>query len=357
MHPHSAMAEYLFGPYTKVLRDLVHSRVSVKHRDVEKIKTMLNGVLAKYLVNAVDEIYGTLAYALKIAINSIYGLTAAKFENAFHDPRNIDNIVAKRGALFMVDLKEAVEARGGKVIHIKTDSIKLEDPSDELIEFVMNFGKRYGYTFEVEHKFEKICLVNDAVYIAKLADDDPDAPGEWTATGTQFAVPYVFKTLFSKEPITFSDICETKSVNGDFYLDMNEKLPDVTEFEILKDARNKIKSEQKITRKENALIEQYAELSDEELDTKIANGHDYHFVGKVGLFCPMKPNTDGGILYRYADNKYSAATGSKGYRWMEAETVKNLDKESDIDHSYYTSLVDDAIDTINTYGDFEQFIA
>ena len=130
-----------------------------------------------------------LAQALKIAINSVYGLTAAKFENPFRDPRNKDNIVAKRGALFMIDLRHAVEEQGYKVIHVKTDSIKIANPDDYILNFIVERGKRYGYNFEVEHIFDRICLVNNAVYIAKLADDDPEDPGKWTATGTQFAVP------------------------------------------------------------------------------------------------------------------------------------------------------------------------
>ena len=32
------------------------------------------------------------------ALNSMYGLTSARFSNPFKDPRNVDNIVAKRGA-------------------------------------------------------------------------------------------------------------------------------------------------------------------------------------------------------------------------------------------------------------------
>ena len=42
----------------------------------------------------------------------------------FRDNRNKDNIVAKRGALFMIDLKTCVQDRGFTVAHIKTDSIK-----------------------------------------------------------------------------------------------------------------------------------------------------------------------------------------------------------------------------------------
>ena len=53
----------------------------------------------------------------------------------------------------------------------------------------------YGYNFEHEATYERMCLVNDAVYIARYLNKD-GTPGKWTATGTQFAVPYVFKTLF-----------------------------------------------------------------------------------------------------------------------------------------------------------------
>ena len=38
--------------------------------------------------------------------------------------------------------------------------------------------------------------------------------GKWTATGKQFQVPYVFKTLFSHEKIEFEDMCETFSTTS-----------------------------------------------------------------------------------------------------------------------------------------------
>ena len=60
---------------------------------------------------------------------------------------------------------------------------------------------------------------------------------------------------------------------------------------------------------------------------------------------------------REKDGKYNGATGTIGYRWLEAETVKLLGKEHDIDRSYYAKLVDAAKDDISEYGDFEWFIA
>ena len=135
MHPSSIIAENLFGPYTKNFKDLVDARLYIKHKDYDSARKMLDGRLAKYLTD--EKAAKQLSKVLKIPINSVYGLTAAKFSNAFHDPRNIDNIVAKRGALFMINLKHEVQKRGFTVAHIKTDSIKIPDATPEIINFVM----------------------------------------------------------------------------------------------------------------------------------------------------------------------------------------------------------------------------
>lgn len=352
MHPHSILAEELFGPeYTKRFKELVDARIAIKHKDFDRARKMLGGVLSKYLTD--EKSAADLADALKIAINSVYGLTSAKFETAFRDIRNKDNIVAKRGALFMINLKHYVQSLGFKVAHIKTDSIKIPNATPKIIEQVIEFGKLYGYTFEHEATYEKMCLVNNAVYVAKYKDGKH--AGEWTATGAQFQVPYVFKKLFSKESIEFADMCETKAVTTALYLDLNEKLPDVSLYEALYELRNSNKDN--ITKKQQRLLDDYADMSDQELLDKIATGHDYHFVGKVGQFCPIKPGCGGGLLQREKDGKYFAATASKDYRWLESESVKLLGKENDIDRSYYDALVDAAVDSISKYGDFEWFIS
>lgn len=359
MHPHSAMAEVLFGvKFTRIFREIVYGRVHIKHEAWAEVNSMLDGKLTPYIQKVINGEMSakSLADALKIAINSVYGLTAAAFDNLFRDPRNVDNIVAKRGALFMVDLQEEVEKRGFTVAHIKTDSIKIPDATPEIIQFVMDFGKKYGYNFEHEATYDKMCLVNDAVYIARYKNKDGTL-GDWTATGTQFAVPYVFKKLFSKEPIEFEDMCETKQVTTALYLDANEKLPDVTTYEEVQKIRQSGTPMGNLKKKEFALIHEHRDISDEKLAELIDEGHDYRFIGKVGSFCPIKPGCNGGILYREKDGKYSAATGSKGYRWMESEMVKDLGKEDDIDRSFYNKLVDDAVDAISQYGDFEWFVS
>ena len=338
MHPSSIVAENLFGTeYTQRFKDILDTRIAIKHKDFDKARKMLGGALAKYLDD--EEAAADLAQALKIAINSVYGLTSANFENPFRDNRNKDNIVAKRGALFMINLKHEVQARGFTVAHIKTDSIKIPDATPEIIDFVTEYGRQYGYNFEHEATYDRMCLVNDAVYIAKYAtvdhcielygqeyvDSGKDVVkdckkkgGAWTATGTQFQIPYVFKKLFSHEDIEFKDMCETKSVSSALYLDMNESLPE--------------------------------------------EEHSYIFIGKVGLFCPIKPGCGGGELLREAKDKdgnvkYASATGAKGYRWLEADQVKLMGKEDTIDRSYYDNLVDTAARDISQYGDFEWFVS
>ena len=352
MHPSSIIAEVLFGPeFTKRFQEIRDARVAIKHKDFEKAKKMLNGALAKYLTD--EGTAADLAQALKIAINSVYGLTSASFENPFRDNRNKDNIVAKRGALFMVNLKHEVQKRGFTVAHIKTDSIKIPDATPEIIKFVMDYGEKYGYTFEHEATYDRMCLVNNAVYIAKYKDGKH--AGEWTATGTQFQIPYVFKKLFSREEIAFEDMCETKSVTSALYLDMNETLPDVSEYE---KEYKELAGYLSTTSGDGG---QYARFN--ELEKFIEQGHNYIFVGKVGQFCPIKPGYNGGLLLREVIDKktgaksYAAATGAKGYRWLESEMVKHLEKEDGIDRSYYDAMVDEAIHDISQYGDFEWFVS
>lgn len=348
MHPHSVIAECLFGTkFTEAFRDIVEGRVSIKHEAWDVVNGMLDGKLAPYVekVQNGEMTSKDLANALKTAINSVYGLTSASFSNAFKDSRNIDNIVAKRGALFMIDLKHEVQKRGFTVAHIKTDSIKIPDATPEIIQFVMDFGEKYGYSFEHEATYDRMCLVNDAVYIAKDAKD-----GHWTATGTQFQVPYVFKTLFSKEPITFDDLCETKSVKSSLYLDMNENLPDVSEYE-----KKLSKLETKF--KKGEMSDTTFEKETIDILPEIEKGHNYKFIGRVGQFCPMKPGSNGGLLMRYDNGKYYAVTGTKGYRWQESEVVRTLGKEDCVDKGYYISLVNDAVETLISYGNYEWFVS
>lgn len=313
MHPSSIIIMNYFGKYTQRYADLKDARVAIKLGDFEKARTMLGGKLAPYLDD--ESKADDLAYALKIALNSAYGLTSASFENAMRDKRNVNNIVALRGALFMRTLQDEVQARGFTVAHIKTDSIKIPNATKEIVEFCKDFAQSYGYVFEHEATYEKMCLVNNAVYIAKYGwAEKKKNIGKWTATGAQFAEPFLFKKLFSKEPIEFDDYKQAKSVTSPaiMYLDFNENLP--------------------------------------------AGEHNYIHVGKVGSFVPVIDGVNGGVLLRKNGDSYSAVVGTKGYRWKESEVVRSLQQEDQIALSYFYALVDEAVASIQKYGPIETFV-
>lgn len=362
-HPSSIIALNLFGKYTPRYKDLLTTKNLLKHKKTDELMTMFDGKLQKWLQNADKSIFKGLTKAIKLALNSAYGLTSAGFTNAMRDPRNVNNIVALRGALFMALLRDEVLEQGYDVLHIKTDSIKVSNYDQSVIDYIVERGKEYGYTMEVEHVFEKICLVNNAVYIAKLSKDDPDAPGQWTATGAQFAEPYVFKTLFSHEPLIFEDYCQVKSVKDPsaIYLDFNEGLPDVSEYEEVLECRKDFPDWTQVgmesATKAHKLLQKYFSLTDDELKAKIAEGHDYRFVGKVGNFVPVREGTGGARLVCKRGNKFDSVSGGKGYRWKEAAVVKANGLDNTIDISYYDRLANEAKDTISKFGDFEWFVS
>lgn len=361
LHPNSAINMNYFGKYTQRYKDILDARIAIKHKDYDTARTLFDGRLAKYLDD--ENQAQALSFALKIAINSVYGLTSARFDNPFRDKRNVNNIVALRGALFMKTLQDEVVDRGFTVVHIKTDSIKIADATPDIISFCVDFANKYGYSFEHEATYDRICLVNDAVYIAHGASISASHPNEWTATGKQFQVPYVFKTLFSKEPIGFDDMCVTQATKDALYLDFDEKLPNVEAEERELDLLQRIFRDERAQKrylKKRGLTElpSEEEVNSEiaQLQDRVAKGHSYIFVGRVGNFVPVKDGTNGGNLYRCKDGKYYFAPGCRGYRWKESEIVRDLHKQDEIDPRYFYDLVNDAMASIEEYGDFEAFV-
>jgi len=306
MHPSSIEQLNLFGPYTRNYSDLVDARIAIKNRDYDRARACLDGKIAPFLINAENDpdAGDQLAYALKIVINIVYGLTSARFENMFKDNRNKDNVVAKRGALFMIDLKHAVQDEGFQVVHIKTDSIKIPGATPELIRFICELGEEYGYVFEHETTYEKFCLINDAVYVAR-------SDSGWTAVGAQFQHPFVYKELFSKEPLEFDDLCETKNVTkGRMYLDMHGA-------EDVKDMRH---------------------------------------VGQTGSFMPVR--YDGGVLWRVDGDKKYHVSGTKDFLWVERDIAKYRDEIDELftDMDYFDGLKNDALKAIEKFVPYEELV-
>lgn len=324
MHPASIIALNLFGThYTQRYKALRDIRVELKHslllggdhvKYLESIATKEANEHNKDIYDRAIEIVSLYTHdkkmlkyivtALKLGLNSTYGWTAASFQNPFRDPRNVDNIVAKRGALFMIELQLALQARGTQVVHVKTDSVKIPNITRSTLDFLDEFAARYDYAFAHEDTYPIMGLVNKSVYIAYS-----NAKQEWTATGAQFAHPIVFKSLFSEEPITFEDYIEVKEVKGEMY----------TSF-----------------------------------DGKILN----RFVGRIGEFVAVLPDFGGDIL-RVSGEKQGHVTGTKGFKWEEAGRIPNQ-STAYIDTTHYEELVNKAVHDVEKlmgYGEPEEMTA
>ena len=289
MHPMSVIALNMFGKYTKNFKALVDGRLACKHDDIDTLRDMFDGKL-KEILNEEGITIKDISNGLKTGINSVYGLTAARFDNQLRHKDNVDNIVAKRGALFMIDLKHAIQEQGYYVAHIKTDSIKIPKITDEIIKFAEEFGKRYGYTFEVEAIYDKLGLINKSTYVSKTKD------GKWEATGTQLLEPYVFKTLFTREPIDKTDLFITKEVK-------------------------------------NAEIH----LGDK-------------FIGRLAS---IYASSTGEEVWRVTEDKKGYVSGTKGFKWKQSSDFTDY---KDVDMTYYQGLVDKAVDAVNKVGDISDLL-
>lgn len=203
----------------------------------------------------------------------------------------------------MVDLQDYLMKKGFTPIHIKTDSVKIANATPEIIEEVMEFGRKYGYTFEHEATLDTFCLVNKAVYIAREGD-------KWDAVGAEFQHPYVFKKLFTKEEIGLEDYTETRQVSkGSIYLAPPEDV-------------------------------------DPEDPTKGAV-----FIGRIGTFIPVKEGVDGaGRLLRVHEGKGYAVTGTKGWMWARSSDIQDV---KSVDTSYVEHLATEAVKQVERFGQME----
>ena len=112
----------------------------------------------------------------------------------------------------------------------------------------------------------------------------------------------MFKTLLSHEDVLFDDLCETRNVvKGSIH---------------------------------------------------ISNPDGTRFVGRIGRFVPIKEGTGKGEghLLRINEDKEYAVTGTKGYLWLEAEMVEELELEEAIDMSYFDDLLSKANESLKNVG-------
>ena len=338
---------------------VVEMRVAIKEGRIEDGKKAFDEVdkafgnkLQPFLEKAA-EAFG-LAHALKIVVNLIYGMTSAPYPNIFKDPRNIDNCIAKRGALFMVQLKHEVQAMGYEVVHIKTDSIKIANGDQAIIDYCMKRAREYKYEFDHEHTYDRMALVNDAVLIAQIGWPEKEK-GKWEAVGTQFAVPYVKKTLFTHEEVEPEEFAMLKQANGGSIFIGNKFVgknayiyPSRTGGEAIVKRPTDISSSVKLRYDKG--IEGY--LPQRDYLMKSPEYIEQKRIERIAKEVKVEPEVIQEIIdsnfEKYVIDKPSALTGCSGYKWKLWDEFKDIE---DVDMMYYNDLRAKAVDAIYAVGD------
>lgn len=162
MHPHSLIALNYFGKYTNnyiamlKMKDIC-SLLSKKGFEYVKQELATYG----YFVNTEKDV-AILRNLFKLVLNGTYGLTHMSYDSQLKKCSH--NLIALRGALFMTTLHHELIHRfqGIEIIQIKTDSIKIANYTQEIVDFCFDFANKYQYTFEIEDTFSSIlCNGND----------------------------------------------------------------------------------------------------------------------------------------------------------------------------------------------------
>jgi hypothetical protein len=130
--------------------------------------------------------------------------------------------VAKRGALFMIDLKHFVHDRATTSSTSRPTRSRSRTPPRRSSSWSPSSASSTATTSSTRQRTTQFCLVNDAVYIARQGRRGKDA--KWTAVGAQFQHPVRVQDAVHHEDIKFDDYCETKQVTkGAMYMDFEAR--------------------------------------------------------------------------------------------------------------------------------------
>lgn len=167
-----------FGDFTDKIRKLRDVRLALKRKNLNDVfKTYKE--FGEFIVN--EKIDFKLASdMLKLCLNSLYGLSSANFDNFMRLENNDTNLIANLGNIMMNELyRICTEIKNWKVIHIKTDGIKIADCTDEMIQFCVNFAKMWGYNFTIDEKYNKFIIIDKSNYIGVTENEKISSRGEF----------------------------------------------------------------------------------------------------------------------------------------------------------------------------------
>lgn len=167
---------HYFGDFTERIKQLRDVRLALKRKDLPEVHRLYKE-FGEFITN--EHIDFKLASdMLKLCLNSLYGLSSASFDNFMKLPENETNLIANLGNIMMNELYHECVAKGWKVVHIKTDGIKIADCTEEMINFCIDFAKKWGYNFSIDEKYKEFLIVDKANYIGLTEDGTISSRGE-----------------------------------------------------------------------------------------------------------------------------------------------------------------------------------
>lgn len=167
---------HYFGDFTERIKQLRDVRLALKRKDLPEVNRLYKE-FGEFITN--EHIDFKLASdMLKLCLNSLYGLSSASFDNFMKLRENETNLIANLGNIMMNELYQNCISKGWKVVHIKTDGIKIADCTDEMIAYCIDFAKKWGYNFSIDEKYKEFLIIDKANYIGITEDGRISSRGE-----------------------------------------------------------------------------------------------------------------------------------------------------------------------------------
>ena len=166
-----------FGDFTERIKQLRDVRLALKRKDLPEVHRLYKE-FGEFITN--EHIDFKLASdMLKLCLNSLYGLSSASFDNFMKLPENETNLIANLGNIMMNELyRICTEEKNWKVVHIKTDGIKIANCTDEMIKFCIDFARSWGYNFSIDEKYKEFLIIDKSNYIGLTEDEKISSRGE-----------------------------------------------------------------------------------------------------------------------------------------------------------------------------------
>lgn len=159
-YPNAIIALNYFNEYTKNFKLLLELKKLQANSNFDSVKEKIACSFGKTLSE--DELKVLKKY-FKLFINMTYGYIQKK--------SNV-NLVSLYVSSFMLSIANFIEQQGYKIVHIQTDSIKIIGCTDDLLESIQNYAKKYLFSFKIEQKYTELYLFDSLNSVGIIEDSN-----------------------------------------------------------------------------------------------------------------------------------------------------------------------------------------